>query len=718
MQHITATPLPRWKDLIFSLFGKTYTDDNLGKSWCRPGETAFWFSRSSWSLAYLSECRKLLTRQENINVWLPDYFCNSALVHLRETGINPIFYPLDRNMTPDFSACQQLIELYNPDIFVLVHFFGQPADTIQSAQLCEARNAWLVEDATHVLLPVQGVGEYGDAVMYSPHKHLPIYDGAVLILRPDGPSALPITSFPAEVRSSILISAKPNGIGIIKWLLKRTIQKIGVRRSTFPDTFASDLDLSSKATLPADMTAFSRRLLSRITTDMDTIAMIRRERYADWQTVLKSLGLPEITPINGICPTPYIAALQCPDIESTKSLFSTFLKAGIPVTTWPDLPPEILSCPENHLVALDFRRIRIYLPVHQSITRKQIVHASQNLRRQLAHKDDIPLQPKLLEYAEWSALWEKCSKTNLMQSWQYGAAKEEAEGWRAIRLQIVGSRSKSVALVQVLLRSYPVIGSIARINRGPILLNENTDELLAQKLDIIEALLVFAKKQKWRVIQIAPEISAIAGAEVLLKTMGLNKLSQAPWGSAMLSLYTEEDDLLMQLKGKWRNGMRKGLKHGVSVSHSVGDGKDLELLLDSYKSLQKAREFKGLSEAVIRALARQKGDEWQFNLFIGRDNAQESELLGTLVTIRSGDTVTYCIGTTTNTGKKIQINSVLLWEAILQAKAEGCEWFDVGGLNAETPSGIANFKSGLNATPYTLIGEFRGWMHNFLRLNP
>ncbi len=703
---------------MFSLFGKTDTDECLGKSWCRSGEIALWFSRSAWSLAYLSEWRKLQTGQEIINVWLPDFFCNSALVHLRKTGINPIFYPLDSNMTPDFSECPQLLEQHSPDIFVLVHFFGQPANPEESVKLCKARNAWLVEDATHVFVPVQGVGEYGDAVMYSPHKHLPIYDGAVLILRPDGPSALPITSFPAEARSSILTSAKSNGIGTIKWLLKRTIQKIGVRRSTFPDTFATDLDLSSKATLAADMSGFSRRLLSRITTDIDAIAMIRRERYADWQTVLKSLGLPEITPINDISPTPYMAALQCPDPESTKSLFAAILKAGIPVSTWPDLPPEILSFPGNHLGALQLRKTRIYLPVHQSMTRKQVILASMRLRKQLAHKNNNPLNVKILEYSNWLGLWKKCSKTNLMQSWEYGSAKEQAEGWRAIRLQIVGSESKCVAIVQVLLRSYPVIGSIARINRGPILLNDGGYESETHKLEAIKALLVYAKKQNWRVIQIAPEISDKAGAEILLETMGLNKLSQVPWGSAMLSLYTEEDDLLMQLKGKWRNGMRKGLKHGVSVSHSVGDGKDLQLLLDCYKSLQKARDFKGISGVLIRALAKQKGQDWQFNLFVGREKAQKSELLGTLVTIRSGDTVTYCIGTTTNTGKKVQVNSVLLWEAILQAKAEGCEWFDVGGLNTETPSGIANFKSGLNATPYTLIGEFRGWKHNFLRLNP
>jgi lipid II:glycine glycyltransferase (peptidoglycan interpeptide bridge formation enzyme) len=49
----------------------------------------------------------------------------------------------------------------------------------------------------------------------------------------------------------------------------------------------------------------------------------------------------------------------------------------------------------------------------------------------------------------------------------------------------------------------------------------------------------------------------------------------------------------------------------------------------------------------------------------------------------------------------------LLWEAILHAKKDGCEWFDIGGLNETTPKGIAHFKQGLNSELYSLVGEWR-----------
>ena len=61
-------------------------------------------------------------------------------------------------------------------------------------------------------------------------------------------------------------------------------------------------------------------------------------------------------------------------------------------------------------------------------------------------------------------------------------------------------------------------------------------------------------------------------------------------------------------------------------------------------------------------------------------------------------------------GRQVEANSALYWHSIVQAKHSGCRWFDVGGLSDETPKGIADFKRGLNGTPYQLVGEWRGWL--------
>ena len=48
---------------------------------------------------------------------------------------------------------------------------------------------------------------------------------------------------------------------------------------------------------------------------------------------------------------------------------------------------------------------------------------------------------------------------------------------------------------------------------------------------------------------------------------------------------------------------------------------------------------------------------------------------------------------------------------ILDAKNNGCMWFDIGGLDATTPQGIAHFKKGVQSEPYCLIGKWRGLMY-------
>jgi hypothetical protein len=213
------------------------------------------------------------------------------------------------------------------------------------------------------------------------------------------------------------------------------------------------------------------------------------------------------------------------------------------------------------------------------------------------------------------------------------------------------------------------------------------------------------RRQHWWLLQAAPDLpeekSVLSGLQVL----GFKKIAAPAWASGRLPLRVDEQSLLMRLNGKWRNCMRKGEKLGVTVIHQECKAEALELLIRSYTNLQSNRQFDGLSEKLIRALATQQGLHWEFNLFVACDENMMD--LGVLVTIRSGDTALYLLGSSNDKGRQMQANSVLLWQAIIHAKHSGCVWFDIGGLSNTTPKGVAEFKQGLNATPYQLVGEWR-----------
>jgi len=314
-------------------------------------------------------------------------------------------------------------------------------------------------------------------------------------------------------------------------------------------------------------------------------------------------------------------------------------------------------------------------------------------------------------YSEWLEYIQEFDQVNLLQFWQYGNAKERSSRlWKAVRFVIYDTEDKIISLVQLLVISIPLIGGLARINRGPILHSqfgyEGTYKISA---DVISTILKEAKNRHWWVVQIAPEIINTNSAVDKLKNMRFQKLNVPLSASGLISLLPSEDELLMRLKGKWRNCLRKGLRLGVGVNIKTGNSDELYVMLRAYDHMQRNKDFFGISSDLIVSLSKEKGEGWEFTLFLankkGYDGVDSS--LGMLVSIRHGDTSTYFIGVTNDEGRSLHVNYVLLWEAILYAKQKGCDWFDIGGLNAITPKGIAHFKSGMNSKQYELVGEWR-----------
>lgn len=323
-----------------------------------------------------------------------------------------------------------------------------------------------------------------------------------------------------------------------------------------------------------------------------------------------------------------------------------------------------------------------------------------------------------ISFLEWESLWAKSSKANLLQSWQYGAAKEQTSGWRACRFVVSDDIGQPVALAQWLVLTWPFVGGIARLNRGPQLLDSYSDEEgMRVGLEILKKLLDEARKKCWWVVQIAPELQHSDYLRGELKGLGFHSTDPVAWASGLIDLNKEDSTLLMQLDGKWRNCMRKGERLGVIVKKEAATGNNLDFLIASYTGLQDARKFEGLSEPLIRNLSAQSGEKWSFDLFVAfnSSNLTNKEPIGQLVTIRHGDTASYLIGITNHEGRQMQANSVLLWHSIIYAKCTGCSWFDIGGLNARTTKGIAEFKKGLNATSYELVGEWRGYLFPWQR---
>lgn len=711
ISSITQAPLPRLIDLLRIPLNATPQADRLSASWTRAGDTALWFSRTAWSMAVVARWRQRVSGKPFVTVWVPDFFCNESLALLREMGARLVFYPIDERSHPAAGQFPAVTEDNQPDLFLLVHYFGEPAPCDEALLFCRGHGAWLVEDAAHVLVPIPGVGEVGDCVLYSPHKHLAIPDGAILVVRRDGPSALARheskLSVLDDVAADTLRGVRPFDRATAVWLLKRLLQRLGFRSQQKPSPFAVDLQKTPLVADPPEMSAVAKRLLNCELVRLPEIAAHRARCATEWSSMLRSVYPASHCEVLPISHTPYIACVSAPDQATAESLYARFHSVGLPVSTWPDLPPEVTASAAGHAAATRFRHTRMYLPVHHAVDPTQIGSYGKKLRNVINNSWRVQ---RIESRAEWESLWVDCKRKSLPQTWEYGAAKAMAEGWQAQRYVVHDDNNVPTALFQVLVKGLRRLGGVARVNRGPLMLRDESDgDSLA--LCAIDALVREARRQRWWMMQIAPLLPPGTAVECALRGMGFRRQPNCPMDSALLSLVASDEKLLMGLNGKWRNCLRKGQKLGVTVQLDDGGRCHFQWLLDFYKAQQLEKRYDGTSDKILRALADNQSQLFKFNLFVALDGSDSTQasLLGVLVTLQFGDVSEYLIGVTNDRGRDHQANSVLLWEAILVAKRNGCRWFDVGGLAETTPKGIADFKRGLNPEPYALVGEWRRW---------
>ena len=388
MKKLTLGPLPLFSDFFSAIFCSSLPDSVLSFPWSTKREISFWFSRSAWSLKVIIEAYMQANSNTRLIVWIPDYFCNSSLNIIRELNVKLVFYPITKELVPDINWCNSQSLIQKPDIFLLVHYFGQPTELAQVKEFCIKNNSWLIEDAAHVLKPVKGVGEAGDFVLYSPHKHFPIPDGALMILRSNGPGNFGkdkhIIDLVYNASKKLIKSSQSSNLNLAVWFIKRTLQLIGVRLKIQHIPFWPDLDYSTQYTKYSKMSSFAKRLLSKQYLNLDAIEYNRKLNCKNWETNLLNIDILYKKLRNSkISETPYFATFISQNFETTENIYKLFQSFKLPVTSWPDLPPEVLQNKELHKNAIKFRKTRIYIAVHQSIKSNNIYEICNTLNNKI-----------------------------------------------------------------------------------------------------------------------------------------------------------------------------------------------------------------------------------------------------------------------------------------------------------------------------------------------
>lgn len=717
---LIPAPLPTWPNLFRALLRRPPSDSALASPWHREGEVVGWLSRSAWSLALIAQWRKNRVPGSQITVWIPDFFCNASLAPLRQTGANLVFYPLTDKMLPDLARCKTLAEKDSVDIFVLAHYFGQPTPAATARDFCTRHGAWLIEDAAHVLRPVEGVGAYGDFVLYSPHKHLPLPDGAVVVIRPNGPGKLGeegLTSFGQsstwpdqlrELQSQLGVSVNRSWIPSVVWLVKRVLQKFGVRswaRPTIP--FAESLNPSQSISPPltvASQSRLARRLLSNFL-DLEAVARQRQRHQLLWDFVvldnedlLDKVSVAERTKIREW--TPYLATYQV-DPTTAELTHDEWEKQDFPTTTWPDLPPEVVMQQDTHANAWRLRHSRLYLPVHQSLSIRGVLRRCHRQKSVQECTPNVRLVWDTVTSEQWHQWMAQVDRSNLLQSWAYGEAKSAQGGWR-VKRGVFYRDNEPIAFVQVLQKGVPGLLTVSRINRGPILLRP----LQSQEQNAIwKELAPLGCLWRGRVLSVAPELTLTRSSLSLMGNMGFRQFSPRAYESVWVDLSRDLDTLRKQLDGKWRNMLVFSEKAGLVLEITETNAR-FDWMIARYQELMQANDFSGPPIDFLQCLRRHAGAEGQLPILCA---VHDGELVAGVCLAFHGNSATYLLGWNGPKGRNLKANQYLLWQAIVYLKQAGMRWFDLGGISEEYTPGISSFKLGVNGEHYELVGEYWKW---------
>ncbi len=367
--NIPVTTLPRLWQLLSSLF----THQSSGNLWCYPGQKAVFLSRGAWGISEaVKEILKFRKKTHGI-VFLPDYFCNQALLPLRLLPVQLVFYPITEQLNPDLPLMDELVSRYgSPDVFILVHYFGFPAEIPQVVQFCQKNGSELLEDCAHVFASFGEVGKHSWASVFSPYKLLPVPKMGILAVS-------------EKIKLSDSICKKVD-VEIFKWTAKRLLQsflvhcKIPLRLGK---TMPFESDPVSSFEENHSINIFSLRLLKILEPELEHYKTIRRAYYKILEDQLSSISDDIARPVFSLTSkdvTPYLFPVRI-DEKIIKDVYYHLNKAGILAQTWPDLPPEVKENPSQHETALKLRRSILTLPVHQSLSEGQIKYIGHNLCR-------------------------------------------------------------------------------------------------------------------------------------------------------------------------------------------------------------------------------------------------------------------------------------------------------------------------------------------------
>lgn len=192
-----------------------------------------------------------------------------------------------------------------------------------------------------------------------------------------------------------------------------------------------------------------------------------------------------------------------------------------------------------------------------------------------------------------------------------------------------------------------------------------------------------------------------------------------PPDSVILDLTIPEDELLAQMKAKWRYNVKLAEKKGVTIRFLDGvsgatEGIDIfyGLYLDTAKRDGIAVHSKAYYASLVTRAADYRATKFDKPVSVRVYVAEHEGLaLASIITLFCGEEAVYLYGASSNEKRNLMPAYALQWRAIRDAARSGCTRYDFYGISpTDDPthpmSGLYRFKTGFGGSIIHRVGSW------------
>ena len=340
-----------FKNLVNQVYNPASFSKQTG-NFSFPKKNCFFYSLARFAMF---DGLKVLNLMRGDTVLLPSFICRDFLAPFNMMGLNIKFYDVNENL--------EMLDKPLPSAraIVCVNYFGFGQDISSYKKYCDAHGAFLLEDNAHGFLSRDKFGEAlgtrGDLGVFSLRKTIPIYNGAVLMMRESfienhNLSQRPFQKVPFKSvyqlkRSMTSLTPFIHGHRVqLLTLLLRKLKKVIKGYEIPPENELSETKIPGDSCphFPEDFLSFF---------DQKNEIRRRRELYKTLENALCNFDINPIFNSLEEFTAPYSFPFVCEDdVFQEVNIF--LKKVGLEAFSWPLLPKNVKeNCPNF------YRKVRL-----------------------------------------------------------------------------------------------------------------------------------------------------------------------------------------------------------------------------------------------------------------------------------------------------------------------------------------------------------------------